>query len=77
MQLAPAHLQPDQTQKPILMQLITPRQCAEICQVDVEQIIGLVESGQLPGYRFNTGQIRIDLGDLRKFADAAKTKRVH
>jgi len=75
MLLAPASMQPDQSIAPIQFQMITPSQCAEIIQVPVEEIEGLVESGQLPGYRLQTGQIRLDLSDLKEFALANRTIR--
>jgi excisionase family DNA binding protein len=72
-ELAPAHMQPDQTAKPIEVILLTVKQAAEVLNVPTATIHRLANSGELQSVRIYN-QLRIHSDDLLRFARTGSKK---
>jgi excisionase family DNA binding protein len=73
--LAPPHMQPDQTAKPIEVVLLTVKQAAEVLQVSTAVIHRLVNSGELSSVRI-LNSLRVHSDDLERLVRTG-TKKVN
>ena len=53
------------------MAYLTKPQAAEMLQISVRTLEGLIKRGQLPAYKIGPQLVRIDQDDLRAFYDPA------
>ena len=56
-------------------ELLTRQQVCKLCQVSVQTVIRLEESGALPALRLGAGSVRIRRSDLERFLENCITPK--